>query len=64
VGFLGSDRADTEAIRQRVVARLPPYMHPSELRLVSHWPLNANGKVDRKALLASLSAPVNDKVIS
>lgn len=64
VGFLGSDRADTEAIRQRVVARLPPYMHPSELRLVSHWPLNANGKVDRKALLASLSAPVKDKVAS
>ena len=56
VGFLGADNADTAAIRARVIARLPPYMHPSELRLVSEFPLNANGKVDRKALLASLAA--------
>ncbi|MET0335690.1 MAG: amino acid adenylation domain-containing protein [Rhizobacter sp.] len=55
VGFLGADTADTAAIRERVISRLPPYMHPSELRLVSEFPLNANGKVDRKALLASLS---------
>jgi non-ribosomal peptide synthetase component F len=55
VGFLGAEQADTAAIRQRVIARLPPYMHPSELRLVSEFPLNANGKVDRKALLASLA---------
>jgi acyl-coenzyme A synthetase/AMP-(fatty) acid ligase len=59
VGFLAThdkeDSADTEAIRQRVISRLPPYMHPSELRLVSEFPLNANGKVDRKALLASLA---------
>lgn len=54
VGFLGSDGADTVAIRERVIARLPPYMHPSELRLVRDFPLNANGKVDRKALLAQL----------
>lgn len=55
VGFLGADTADTDAIRQRVISRLPPYMHPSELRLVSEFPLNANGKVDRKALLATLA---------
>jgi len=56
VGFLGTDSADVAAIRERVISRLPPYMHPSELRLVSEFPLNANGKVDRKALLASLAA--------
>lgn len=55
VGFLGADNADVAAIRARVIARLPAYMHPSELRLVSEFPLNANGKVDRKALLASLA---------
>ncbi len=55
VGFLGSDDADTAAIRERVIGRLPPYMHPSELRLVREFPLNANGKVDRKALLALLT---------
>ena len=61
VGFLGADSALVDeravaAIRERVIARLPPYMHPSELRLVSEFPLNANGKVDRKVLLASLAA--------
>jgi amino acid adenylation domain-containing protein len=60
VGFLGADSAlvDEEtvaSIRARVISRLPPYMHPSELRLVSEFPLNANGKVDRKALLAMLA---------
>lgn len=54
VGFLGTDRADTAAIRERIIARLPPYMHPSELHLVAEFPLNANGKVDRKALLQRL----------
>ena len=56
---IGSDRADTAAIRDRVIARLPPYMHPSALHLVTDWPLNANGKVDRKALLARLAAPAD-----
>lgn len=55
VGFLGTDRADTAAIRERLIARLPPYMHPSELHLVAEFPLNANGKVDRKALLKRLA---------
>jgi amino acid adenylation domain-containing protein len=56
VGFIGADGADTEAIRERVITRLPPYMHPSGLRCVSEFPLNANGKVDRKALQAMLVA--------
>jgi amino acid adenylation domain-containing protein len=50
VGFLGTDVADTEDLRRRVVARLPAYMHPRELRLITEWPLNANGKIDRRAL--------------
>jgi amino acid adenylation domain-containing protein len=58
VGFVGADRGDTAAIRERVIARLPPYMHPSDVLLVSEFPLNANGKVDRKALHALLSAGV------
>lgn len=56
VAFIGADSADTEAIRQRVAARLPPYMHPGEVRLIARWPLNANGKIDRKALRDSLAA--------
>ena len=56
VAFIGTDQADTAAIRERVVARLPPYMQPSEVRTVKEFPLNANGKVDRKALLATLQS--------
>jgi amino acid adenylation domain-containing protein len=59
VGFIGTDRADTAAIRDRVIGRLPPYMHPSALHLVTDWPLNANGKVDRKALRDRLAAPAD-----
>jgi amino acid adenylation domain-containing protein len=55
VGFVGAVAGDTEAIRQRAIARLPPYMHPSEIRLVGEWPLNANGKIDRKALREMLA---------
>jgi hypothetical protein len=31
---------------------------------VADWPLNANGKVDRKALLACLSVPAAATVVS
>jgi amino acid adenylation domain-containing protein len=56
VGFIGAETADSETIRQRAISRLPPYMHPSEIHLVSEWPLNANGKIDRNALRAMLAA--------
>ena len=55
VGFVGADSADTDALRQRVIARLPSYMHPGEIRLIREWPMNANGKIDRKALRDTLS---------
>lgn len=54
VGFVGAPDADATAILERARARLPSYMRPSAIRLVSTFPLNANGKVDRKALLAEL----------
>ena len=62
VGFVGEggalpEGADLEAIRRRACDRLPPYMQPRELRLVRDWPLNANGKVDRKALAGLLERP-------
>jgi amino acid adenylation domain-containing protein len=54
VGFISRPGADLEAIRGAVRSRLPSYMQPSEIRHVAEFPLNANGKVDRKALLGTL----------
>jgi amino acid adenylation domain-containing protein len=48
---------DVEALRTTARAVLPEYMVPAEIRLVDELPLNANGKVDRKALLALLDGP-------
>jgi amino acid adenylation domain-containing protein len=48
--------AEADAIRAASGTRLPSYMQPREVRFVASFPLNANGKVDRKALLATLEA--------
>lgn len=55
VGFVGLDNGDPESIRVAACARLPSYMQPRHIRFVREWPLNANGKVDRKVLTAWLS---------
>lgn len=47
--------ADTGEIETALAAELPVYMVPSLLRQVSSWSLTANGKLDRKALLATIN---------
>jgi amino acid adenylation domain-containing protein len=54
VAFLATDHADVDAVRETVRGRLPSYMVPREIHLVAEFPLNANGKVDRKALAQML----------
>ncbi len=56
VGFVGEPKADAAALLDAAKERLPSYMQPSAIHLVESFPLNANGKVDRKALLARLEA--------
>ncbi len=46
----------TEALRERLAARLPAYMQPSVYHRVRQLPQNANGKVDRAALQAVAQA--------
>lgn len=50
VVFLGAEQADTDAVMARLKERLPAYMVPSQIRTIGTFPLNSNGKVDRKAL--------------
>lgn len=54
VGFVGRADGDADAIVTAAADRLPNYMQPSRVVLVDDFPLNVNGKVDRKALLARL----------
>lgn len=56
VAFIADPSVDTVALLKRISARLPDYMIPRELRLLEELPLNANGKRDRNALVASLEA--------
>lgn len=56
-GFTGA----TADIREAMKARVPIYMVPTEIRPIPYLPMNANGKVDRKALaeLAASQQPVS-----
>lgn len=56
VAFVAGDGVDVADSLKRARARLPAYMAPREIRCVPSFPLNANGKVDRKALLALLES--------
>jgi amino acid adenylation domain-containing protein len=56
VAFLSGSGIDLEWTRQEARRRLPDYMVPRELRVIEAMPLNANGKIDRKALAESLNA--------
>lgn len=54
VGFVARLDVDVDAVRDQLKRVLPAVMVPRELHLLERFPLNANGKVDRKALVESL----------
>jgi amino acid adenylation domain-containing protein len=54
VAFLADPEAEVRALREELAERLPEYMVPRRIELLSELPLNANGKFDRKAMLAML----------
>ncbi|MEV5599411.1 amino acid adenylation domain-containing protein [Streptomyces sp. NPDC052496] len=47
--------ADSRAARERLRQRLPAYMVPSAVTRLDTLPLNANGKVDRRAIATTLN---------
>jgi acyl-coenzyme A synthetase/AMP-(fatty) acid ligase len=56
--FLADPDADVRALREELAERLPEYMVPRRIELLTELPLNANGKFDRKAMLALLDETV------
>ncbi len=54
VAFIGDSQVDLAKLRGVLEHRLPEYMVPRRFELLEQLPLNANGKFDRKALLAML----------
>jgi acyl-CoA synthetase (AMP-forming)/AMP-acid ligase II len=52
--FLQSASCDTAALTARLAQVLPTYMTPRRIHLVPQFPLNANGKFDRAALVETL----------
>jgi amino acid adenylation domain-containing protein len=50
VGYVSGQEIDTAVLRARLAEALPDYMVPGALVVLDALPLNANGKVDRKAL--------------
>lgn len=45
---------DPADIKEFVRAKLPSYMVPSQIQIISDFPVTANGKVDRRALINQL----------
>ena len=58
VAFLGDQTLATRAaeIRKALRGKLPGHMVPTALHFVPALPLSANGKIDRRALIARLAA--------
>jgi acyl-coenzyme A synthetase/AMP-(fatty) acid ligase len=54
--FVGSDDIDVVAIRAALAKRLPVHMVPRRVRALAQLPLNANGKIDRVALVKLLES--------
>jgi amino acid adenylation domain-containing protein len=48
--FLETDSFDTKALVNQLKGKLPAYMLPRNVVVLRRFPLNANGKYDRKAL--------------
>ncbi len=52
VGFVAGVALTSKQLKAEVAKRLPAYMTPGKYHVLAEFPLNANGKVDRKALRA------------
>lgn len=51
------EQVPTDELVRQVAAIVPPYMVPRRITVLDTLPKNANGKIDRVALLALASSP-------
>ncbi|CAL9516038.1 Tyrocidine synthase 3 [Streptomyces sp. enrichment culture] len=58
--YYAPDEASADSVRAHLAERLPDYMVPAALTALEALPLNANGKVDRRALPAPDAAHAVD----
>lgn len=54
--FVESETADVSALTDFLRSKMPAYMVPSRISRISAFPLNANGKIDRKMLRSRVEA--------
>lgn len=52
--FLVGSQKEPQSLRESLKAQLPLYSVPRRIHVLDSWPLNANGKIDREALLRYL----------
>lgn len=53
---LASEKINTEPLKKYIASKLPSYMVPTQYHFVKPFPLNNNGKIDRKQLLKTIKA--------
>src|SRR5581483_10137937 len=56
VAFVGDTSCSPIEIQESIRRRLPAQSVPSQIRIIEKFPLGTTGKIDRKALVASLDA--------
>ena len=56
------DRPAASAVREACAISLPPYMIPAHVVELALWPVNANGKIDRGAVLRQLEEHTGPEV--
>jgi amino acid adenylation domain-containing protein len=54
--FIQAESLDTRSLEDKIRQRLPSYMVPRRIHLIDTFPLNSNGKYDRKALMDLLES--------
>lgn len=47
-------------VRADLLDRLPSYMVPEQIRVISEFPLTVNGKIDHRAILSSIASDADD----